>query len=67
MIFKASTELKSKQSGFCKIVKLSLLMLCREMLLLLQEAERDSIQLQEQLNGLQEEKERLLNSLVEAE
>ena len=36
-------------------------------LLLLQEAERDSIQLQEQLNGLQEEKERLLNSLVEAE
>ena len=33
----------------------------------LQEAERESIELQEQLNGLQEEKERLLNSLVEAE
>ena len=33
----------------------------------LQEAERESIELQESLNGLQEEKERLLNSLVEAE
>ena len=33
----------------------------------LQQAERESIEMQEKLNELKEEKERLLNSLVEAE
>ncbi len=33
----------------------------------LQEAEHESIELQEELDKLKEEKERLLNSLVEAE
>ena len=32
-----------------------------------QDAEKQSIEMQEQLEGLREEKERLLNSLVEAE
>jgi hypothetical protein len=36
-------------------------------LTLKQDAERESIQLQDKLESLKEEKERLLNSLVEAE
>jgi hypothetical protein len=34
---------------------------------LLQEAERESVELQSNINGLKEEKERLFNSLVKAE
>ena len=38
-----------------------------DFILSLREAERESIQMQNNLEGLGEEKERLLNSLVEAE
>lgn len=43
------------------------ILLENDFIMALKEAEMESIQLQENLDGIKEEKERLLNSLVEAE